>query len=152
MTPSQFFDYFKEILNPLPMNEFYHSNVPGNDSQEDVIDNNSSNRGVFESLHEESSSCLNQQITSKEVEAALKKLKQGKASSCEGIGTNFYWRSGRRGFDSQPCHDAIALVKKFALNFSSPPSCKMGTQLQASHVLVCWGIGGAALWRHSYAE
>ncbi|GFS20818.1 ubiquitin carboxyl-terminal hydrolase [Elysia marginata] len=28
----------------------------------------------------------------------------------------------------------------------------MGTQLQASNVLVSWGISGAALWQHSYAD
>ncbi|GFR64049.1 hypothetical protein ElyMa_000170300 [Elysia marginata] len=56
VTPSQ----FKEILNPLPENEFHHSNVPGNDSQEDAVDINSPDRDVFEVLHEESSSVLNQ--------------------------------------------------------------------------------------------
>ncbi|GFS02629.1 hypothetical protein ElyMa_002869500 [Elysia marginata] len=61
-------------------------------------------------------------------------------------------RSGGRGFDSRPCHVAIALGKQFTLTFPSPPTCKMGTQLQASNALVCWGISGAALWRHSYAE
>ncbi|GFR85873.1 hypothetical protein ElyMa_000707100 [Elysia marginata] len=61
-------------------------------------------------------------------------------------------RSGGRGFDSRPCHIAIALEKKFTLTFPSPPTCEMGTQLQASNILVCWGISGAALWRHSYAE
>ncbi|GFS26938.1 hypothetical protein ElyMa_007070800 [Elysia marginata] len=61
-------------------------------------------------------------------------------------------RSGGRGFDSRPCHVAIALGKQFTLTFPSPPTSKMGTQLQASNVLVCWGISGAALWRHSYAE
>ncbi|GFS21213.1 hypothetical protein ElyMa_005076600 [Elysia marginata] len=61
-------------------------------------------------------------------------------------------RSGGRGFDSRPCHVAIALEKQFTLTLPSPPTCKMGTQLQASNVLVWWGISGAALWRHSYAE
>ncbi|GFS09570.1 hypothetical protein ElyMa_006625000 [Elysia marginata] len=61
-------------------------------------------------------------------------------------------RSGGRGFDSRPCHVAIDLGKQFTLTFPSPPTCKMGTQLQASNVLLCWGISGAALWRHSYAE
>ncbi|GFR97666.1 hypothetical protein ElyMa_004483300 [Elysia marginata] len=61
-------------------------------------------------------------------------------------------RSGGREFDSRPSHVAIALGKQFTLTFPSPPTCKMGTQLQASYVLVCWGISGAALWRHSYAE
>ncbi|GFR91500.1 hypothetical protein ElyMa_004330100 [Elysia marginata] len=72
-------------------------------------------------------------------------------------------RSGGRGFDSQPCHVAVALGKQFTLTFPSPPTCKMGTQLQAIlefvicacntlhmgkvalNVLVCWGISGAAL-------
>ncbi|GFR61761.1 hypothetical protein ElyMa_003565400 [Elysia marginata] len=61
-------------------------------------------------------------------------------------------RSGGRGFDSRPCHVAIALGKQSALTFPSPPTCKIGTQLQASNVLVCCGISGAALWRHSYDE
>ncbi|GFR99548.1 hypothetical protein ElyMa_002795200 [Elysia marginata] len=80
-------------------------------------------------------------------------------------------RSGGRGFNSRPCHVAIALGKQRSLTFPSPPTCKMGTQLQAilkfvisaynilhmglkwpSNKLVCWGISGAALWRHSYAE
>ncbi|GFS01803.1 kinesin-like protein KIF16B isoform X2 [Elysia marginata] len=61
-------------------------------------------------------------------------------------------RSGGRGFDSRRCHVAIALGKQFTLTFPSSPTCKMGTQLQASNVLVCWGISGAALWRHSYAD
>ncbi|GFR69432.1 hypothetical protein ElyMa_005631200 [Elysia marginata] len=39
-------------------------------------------------------------------------------------------RSGGSGFDSQPYHVAIALEKRFTLTFSSPPTCKMGTQLQ----------------------
>ena len=78
--------------------------------------------------------------------------------------------SGGRGFDSRPSHVVIALGKQFTLTFPSPPTCKTGTQLQAmslwyapatsciwvkkwlSNVLVCWGISGAALWRHSYAE
>ncbi|GFR64957.1 ribosome-binding protein 1 [Elysia marginata] len=46
-------------------------------------------------------------------------------------------RSGGRRFDSRPSHVAIALEKKFTITFPSPPSCKMGTQLQASNVLVC---------------
>ncbi|GFS20187.1 hypothetical protein ElyMa_006892900 [Elysia marginata] len=73
-------------------------------------------------------------------------------------------RSGGRGFDSRPCHVAVALGKQFTLTFPSPPTCKMGTQLQAIlefvicacntlhmglkwplNVLVCWGISGAAL-------
>ncbi|GFS16281.1 hypothetical protein ElyMa_001469000 [Elysia marginata] len=53
------------------------------------------------------------------------------------------------GFDSRQCHVAIALGKQFTLTFPSPPTCKMGTQLRASIVLVCWDISGAALWRHS---
>ena len=36
-----------------------------------------------------------------------------------------------RGFDSRPSHVAIALGKQFTLTFPSPPTCKMGTQLQA---------------------
>ncbi|GFS13691.1 hypothetical protein ElyMa_003142900 [Elysia marginata] len=40
-------------------------------------------------------------------------------------------RSGDRGFDSRPCHVAIALGKQFTLTFPSLPNCKMGTQLQA---------------------
>ncbi|GFR93203.1 hypothetical protein ElyMa_004373200 [Elysia marginata] len=40
-------------------------------------------------------------------------------------------RSGGRGFDSRPCHVAVALGKQFTLTFLSPPTCKMGTQLQA---------------------
>ncbi|GFS01809.1 hypothetical protein ElyMa_002847200 [Elysia marginata] len=60
--------------------------------------------------------------------------------------------SGGRGFDSRPCHVAIALEKQLTLTFPSTPTCKMGTQLQALTVLVCWGTSGAALWRHSYAE
>ena len=39
--------------------------------------------------------------------------------------------SGGRGFDSRPSHVAIALGKQFTLTFPSPPTCKMGTQLQA---------------------
>ena len=39
--------------------------------------------------------------------------------------------SGGRGFDSQPSHVVIALGKQFTLTFPSPPTCKMGTQLQA---------------------
>ncbi|GFR68995.1 hypothetical protein ElyMa_000292200 [Elysia marginata] len=61
-------------------------------------------------------------------------------------------RSEGRGFDSRPCHVAIALRKQFTLTFPSPPTYKMGTQRQASNVLVCWGNGGAALWRHNYTE
>ncbi|GFR69513.1 hypothetical protein ElyMa_003759000 [Elysia marginata] len=61
-------------------------------------------------------------------------------------------RSEVWGFDSRPCHVAIALGKQFTLTFPSPSTCKMAIQLQASNVLVCWGISGAALWRHSYAE
>ncbi|GFR98076.1 neuroplastin [Elysia marginata] len=40
-------------------------------------------------------------------------------------------RSGGRGFDSQPCHVAVVLGKQLILNFPSPSTCKMGTQLQA---------------------
>ncbi|GFS16267.1 hypothetical protein ElyMa_001468500 [Elysia marginata] len=40
-------------------------------------------------------------------------------------------RSGGRGFGSRPCHVAVALGKQFTLTFPSPPTCKMGTQLQA---------------------
>ncbi|GFR85129.1 hypothetical protein ElyMa_004165900 [Elysia marginata] len=40
-------------------------------------------------------------------------------------------RSGGRGFDSRPCHVAVALEKQFNRTFPSPPTCKMGTQLQA---------------------
>ncbi|GFR90088.1 hypothetical protein ElyMa_002558900 [Elysia marginata] len=36
-------------------------------------------------------------------------------------------RSGGRGFDSRPCHAAIALGKQFTLTFPSPPTCKTGT-------------------------
>ncbi|GFS14181.1 hypothetical protein ElyMa_006739400 [Elysia marginata] len=61
-------------------------------------------------------------------------------------------RSGGRGFDSQRCHVAIALGKQFTLTFPSLPTCNMGTQLQTTNVLVCWGISSAALWRQSYAE
>ena len=39
--------------------------------------------------------------------------------------------SGGRGFDSRPSHVVIALGKQFILTFPSPPTCKMGTQLQA---------------------
>ena len=39
--------------------------------------------------------------------------------------------SGGCGFDSQPSHVVIALGKQFTLTFPSPPTCKMGTQLQA---------------------
>ena len=39
--------------------------------------------------------------------------------------------SGGRGFDFQPSHVIIALGKQFTLTFPSPPTCKMGTQLQA---------------------
>ncbi|GFS15173.1 hypothetical protein ElyMa_004925500 [Elysia marginata] len=56
-------------------------------------------------------------------------------------------RSGGRGSHSRPCHVAIPLGKQFTQTFPSPPTCKMGTQLQASNVLVCWGISGAALLR-----
>ena len=38
--------------------------------------------------------------------------------------------SGGRGFDSRPSHVVIALGKQFTLTFPSPPTCKMGTQLQ----------------------
>ncbi|GFR71296.1 hypothetical protein ElyMa_005676300 [Elysia marginata] len=82
------------------------------------------------------------------------------------------WQSGQRvglaiwrsRFDSRPCHVVVALGKQFTLTFPSPPTCKMGTQLQAilefvicacnalhmglkwpSNVLVCWCISGAAL-------
>ncbi|GFR94277.1 hypothetical protein ElyMa_002664400 [Elysia marginata] len=80
-------------------------------------------------------------------------------------------RSECRGFDSQLRLVVIALGKQFTLTFHSPPTCEMGTQLLAilqlvmcarnilhmgfkwlSNVLVCWGISGAALWRHTYAE
>ncbi|GFS26753.1 hypothetical protein ElyMa_001729000 [Elysia marginata] len=71
-------------------------------------------------------------------------------------------RSGGRGIDSRPCHVVVTLGKQFTLTFPSPPTCKMGTQLQAIlefmrlqhpadgfkvalNVLVCWGICGAAL-------
>ncbi|GFS04973.1 hypothetical protein ElyMa_004669800 [Elysia marginata] len=40
-------------------------------------------------------------------------------------------RSGGRGFDSRPCHVAIALGKRFTLTFPSPPTCKTGTWLKA---------------------
>ncbi|GFR90692.1 voltage-dependent T-type calcium channel subunit alpha-1H [Elysia marginata] len=40
-------------------------------------------------------------------------------------------RSGGRGFDSRPCRVAVALGKQFTLTFPSPPTCKIGTQLQA---------------------
>ena len=39
--------------------------------------------------------------------------------------------SGGRGFDSRSSHVVIALGKQFTLTFPSPPTCKMGTQLQA---------------------
>ncbi|GFR68342.1 hypothetical protein ElyMa_000276000 [Elysia marginata] len=39
-------------------------------------------------------------------------------------------RSEGRGFDSRPCRVAVALGKQFTLTFPSPPTCKMGTQLQ----------------------
>ncbi|GFR73678.1 sodium-coupled monocarboxylate transporter 1 [Elysia marginata] len=71
---------------------------------------------------------------------------------CGGVVSASDSRSGGRRFDSRPCHVAIALEKQFTLTFSTPPTCKMGTYLQASNVLVCWGISGAALRRHSYAE
>ncbi|GFS19232.1 hypothetical protein ElyMa_001540800 [Elysia marginata] len=61
-------------------------------------------------------------------------------------------RPGEHVFDSRSCHVAIALGKQFTLTFSSPLTCKMGTQLQASKGLVCWGISGAALWRYKYVE
>ncbi|GFR59927.1 hypothetical protein ElyMa_005396500 [Elysia marginata] len=51
---------------------------------------------------------------------------------------------------STPDHAMLQLP--WESNFPSPPTFKMGTQRQASNVLVCWGISGAALWRHSYAE
>ncbi|GFS25276.1 hypothetical protein ElyMa_005179600 [Elysia marginata] len=35
-------------------------------------------------------------------------------------------RSGGRGFDSRPCHVAIALGKQFTLTFPSPPTFKNG--------------------------
>ncbi|GFR98646.1 hypothetical protein ElyMa_001024400 [Elysia marginata] len=54
-------------------------------------------------------------------------------------------KSGGRGFECGPCHAAIALGKQFTLTFPSPPTCKMGTQLQASIKRVCLGISGAAL-------
>ncbi|GFR57380.1 hypothetical protein ElyMa_005336300 [Elysia marginata] len=49
-------------------------------------------------------------------------------------------RSGGRGFDFRPCHVAIAVGKHFTLTFPSPPTCKMGTQLQASNVRY-WSAG-----------
>ncbi|GFS19094.1 hypothetical protein ElyMa_005023300 [Elysia marginata] len=61
-------------------------------------------------------------------------------------------RSGGRGFDFRLCHVAIALGKQFTLTFSSTAICQMGIQLHASNALVCWGVSGAALWLHSYAE
>ncbi|GFR94775.1 hypothetical protein ElyMa_002676000 [Elysia marginata] len=78
-------------------------------------------------------------------------------------------RSGGRGFDSRPCHVAVALGKQFTLTFPSPPTCKMGTQLQAIlEFVICacntlhrglkcpyWSAGALVallLWRHSYAE
>ncbi|GFS11943.1 hypothetical protein ElyMa_003099700 [Elysia marginata] len=80
-------------------------------------------------------------------------------------------RSGGRGFDSGPCHVAVALGKQFTLTFPSPPTCKMGTQLQAIlEFVICacntlhmglklplmyWFAGALVallLWRHSYAE
>ncbi|GFS17441.1 hypothetical protein ElyMa_001497300 [Elysia marginata] len=80
-------------------------------------------------------------------------------------------RSGGRGFDSRPCHVAVALGKQFTLTFLSPPTCKMGTQPQAIlEFLICacntlhmglkwplmyWSAGALVallLWRHSYAE
>ncbi|GFR75586.1 hypothetical protein ElyMa_003924300 [Elysia marginata] len=54
-------------------------------------------------------------------------------------------RPGGRGFYPRPCHVAITLGKQFTLTFPRLPTSKMGTQLQASNVLVCWGISGAAL-------
>ncbi|GFS10078.1 hypothetical protein ElyMa_001314400 [Elysia marginata] len=80
-------------------------------------------------------------------------------------------RSGGRGFDSRPCHVAVALGKQFTLTFPSPPTCKMGTQLQAilefvisacNTLHMClkwpsmyWSAGALVvllLWRHSWAE
>ncbi|GFS04089.1 hypothetical protein ElyMa_004647900 [Elysia marginata] len=47
-------------------------------------------------------------------------------------------RSGGRGFDSLPCHVAIALGNQFTLTFPSPATCEMGTQLQAFlELLIC---------------
>ncbi|GFR83211.1 hypothetical protein ElyMa_000644700 [Elysia marginata] len=71
---------------------------------------------------------------------------------CGGVVRALVSRSGGRGFDFRPCRVAIAWGKQFTLTFPSSPTCKMGTQQQASNVLVCWGTSGAALWRHSYAE
>ncbi|GFS01980.1 hypothetical protein ElyMa_001111600 [Elysia marginata] len=49
-------------------------------------------------------------------------------------------RPGGRGFDYRPCHVAIALGKQFTLTSPSPLTCKMGTHVQASNVLVCWAL------------
>ncbi|GFR80274.1 hypothetical protein ElyMa_005894800 [Elysia marginata] len=37
-----------------------------------------------------------------------------------------YSRSGGRGFDSWPCHVAVALGKQFTLTLPSPPTSAMG--------------------------
>ncbi|GFS26374.1 hypothetical protein ElyMa_007052100 [Elysia marginata] len=74
-------------------------------------------------------------------------------------------RSGGRGFDSRPCRVAVALGKQFTLTSPSPPTCKMGTQLQAIlEFVICacntlqmglkwhWFAGALVallLWRHS---
>ncbi|GFR58084.1 hypothetical protein ElyMa_000019300 [Elysia marginata] len=58
-------------------------------------------------------------------------------------------RSGGRGFDSRPCHAAIALGKQFTLTFPSPPTCKMGTQLQAG-VLVALLCGDTVTLSNEY--
>ncbi|GFS18453.1 adenylate cyclase [Elysia marginata] len=74
-------------------------------------------------------------------------IEQGGAWRSGGVVSASDSRSADRGFDSRPCHVAIALGKEFTLTFPTPPNCKMGTQLQVSNLLVRWGkISGAALW------
>ncbi|GFR67457.1 hypothetical protein ElyMa_005582900 [Elysia marginata] len=55
-------------------------------------------------------------------------------------------RYGGRGFDSRPCHVTIALGKQFTLTFPSPPTCKMGTQLQAFLEFEIYAPATPCLW------
>ncbi|GFR83537.1 endoplasmic reticulum membrane-associated RNA degradation protein-like [Elysia marginata] len=49
-------------------------------------------------------------------------------------------RSGGRGFDSRSCHVAVLLGEQLTLTRLSPPTCKMGTHLQAMlEFVICPG-------------
>ncbi|GFS12631.1 hypothetical protein ElyMa_004864100 [Elysia marginata] len=80
--------------------------------------------------------CLTNSVIYK---ATVTQIKTGTQDSYIGLTENSFKtrvvsasdsRSGGRRFDSRPCHVAIALGKQFTLSFLSPPTCKMGTQLQ----------------------